>query len=231
MRKLGWVAVCLAVGCGGGTSIERTVGVAGGSLNSPEGTRVDIPGGALGSDTNVSINPTPNAAAPTNTVLVGVPQTFGPEGAQFAKPVTVTLPFDAAKLPADTSAANIVIYSAPAGSTAYVPSEVTTVADAGHVSTTTSHFSVFVAAVRTAAPGCTVTCTKSTSGCGCTSTCDGVAYALECNTLGACSCKTGGSETSIIETSACASETPATLFTAYSRTTNGCGYPGTQPAS
>jgi hypothetical protein len=229
MRTLGLMVALCALGCGdGGSMVAKSIGTAGGSVTATDGTKIDVPGGALTAETMISITSTPNAAAPTATTLVGTPQTFGPEGAQFTKPVTVTLAFDAAKLPMGKTAADIVIWTAPAGSTNYVPAEVTMVVDSSHVSTAVSHFSVFAPAVRGSSAGCTVTCTKSTNGCGCTATCDGKAYALECNALGACSCKSGGTQTTVIETSSCASETPSTLFKAYSRTTNGCGFPGTE---
>jgi hypothetical protein len=229
MKKLGWMVALLAIGCGdGGSMTAKSIGAAGGSVSAGDGTKIDVPGGALAAETMISITSTPNAAAPGATTLVGTPQTFGPEGAQFTKPVTITLAFDASKLPMGKTAADIVIWTAPAGSTNYVATEVTKVVDASHVSTEVSHFSVFAPAVRGSGASCVVACTKGANGCGCTATCMGKAYALECNTLGACACKLDGTQTTVIETSSCANETPSTLFKAYSRATNGCGFPGTE---
>jgi hypothetical protein len=87
-----------------------------------------------------------SADAPADTVSVGDPYLLGPEGQQFAAPVTVTLAFSPELLPAGASASDVVIYTAPAGTVDYQPLS-TGLVDGTHVSALTTHFSIFVAAV------------------------------------------------------------------------------------
>jgi hypothetical protein len=76
-------------------------------------------------------------------LTLGTPHVFGPSGLQFAKPVTVVLEFDPTKLPAGKTAANIVVFTAPEGTTNYSALP-TKVRDATHVEAETTHFSVMV---------------------------------------------------------------------------------------
>jgi hypothetical protein len=141
----------VAGACSGGGKpgkTQNTIGPAGGSLSLPGGTKVEIPAGALSSATPITIAVASNVAAPASATVVGTAYLFGPEGTAFAASATVTLPFMATRLPAGKSAADIVILTAPAGSSSYVALP-TTLADASHVQTTTTHFSVFVPAVVT----------------------------------------------------------------------------------
>ena len=177
-------AVALAA-CGGGVAavnISQSVGAAGGAVAASDGSSVAIPASALASDTMVSIHSTPNAAAPTSATVVGTLYTFGPEGQTFTTPVTITLAVALDKLPAGKTISNVIIFTAPAGSTNYT-TLTTRVVDATHVAADTTHFSGFVPAV---AGACTVTCTTSgqscsnemggggctpSTGCSCTATC------------------------------------------------------------
>jgi hypothetical protein len=117
----------------------------------------------------------------------------------------------------------VLIYTAPAGSAEYSILEAT-VADSTHVTATTSHFSTFVTGVPMQAAGCTVSCGPNDGGCQCHATCDGKAYAISCSQLGACYCTVDGAQKSVVEIPGC--ETPGEVQKAYSRTTNGCGFPG-----
>jgi hypothetical protein len=112
-----------------------------------DGASIDIPAGALQSNTTIT-GTTTDATAPADTVMVGTPYLFGPEGTQFAQPVTIVLAFDPSKLPAGRSASDVAIYTAPAGSSNYQALP-TTLVDGSHVQATTTHFSIFVAAVVT----------------------------------------------------------------------------------
>ena len=128
----------------GGTT--QSVGPDGGTVALSDGTSVQIPAGALGAVTAITITPDPSAPPPDGGIWVGTPYLFGPEGTQFASPVTVTLPFVPSELPGDAGPDGIAIDTAPAGSTAYV-ALATTVVDTTHVSAQTSHFSAYGPAI------------------------------------------------------------------------------------
>jgi hypothetical protein len=142
-------ALCVVVlaGCSTGPApVTMAVGPAGGQVSMGDAASVVIPQGALSANTPVSVSVT-SAPAPTDTVAVGTPFLFGPEGTQFAQPVTITLAYDSTLLPLGDSASDVVIYTAPAGSTDYQPLD-TAAADATHVKADTTHFSIFVAAAH-----------------------------------------------------------------------------------
>ncbi len=120
----------------------------GGTVSTSDGTSVVIPADALSTSTAISVGSESNTVSVAGVTLVGTVYRFGPEGTQFAKPVTVTLAFDPSKLPSADTSANIVIMTAPVGSSSFTPLA-TTVVDASHVSATTAHFSDFVATVPT----------------------------------------------------------------------------------
>src|SRR5262249_36789887 len=141
--------------------VNMTVGATGGSVTNSDGDGVSIPPGALPGDTMISVSSTPDAPAPPTAMPVGTPITFGPEGQQFLVPVTVTIAFDPAKVPAGKTASSLSIFTAPAGPTAYTQL-VTTVVDATHLSAQVSHFSTFVAGSPTT---CAVSCGAFASGC------------------------------------------------------------------
>jgi hypothetical protein len=140
--------------------------------------------------------------APAGTVAVGPAFDFGPDGTTFAQPVTITLAYDASKIPAGRTSSDISIYTAPRGSTAYTALP-TTVLSTTLVQTQTTHFTVYVPALPVAAvsgdlgpatdlgpppidfamasscttPSCTAT---SGNGCDCTGTCAGQMIVLSC---------------------------------------------------
>lgn len=195
MRISAVLVLSLAVaGCGnkGGGDVpppvNQTVGSTGGSVTNSDGDGVSIPPGALPGDTMISVTSTPDAPAPPTAMPVGTPITFGPEGQQFLKPVTVTISFDPAKIPSGKTASTLAIFTAPAGTTAYTQLT-TTVVDATHLSAQVSHFSTFVAGSPT---GCAVSCGAFASG-GCTGgpVFDGgapVDMAGSCTTTMGCGC-------------------------------------------
>jgi len=81
------------------------VGAAGGTVNGPSGTRVVIPAGALSAEVRILIEQTSVGAPAVPGTFTAVGQMFAitPHGTVFAQPVTVTLPFDPAQLPAGRS--------------------------------------------------------------------------------------------------------------------------------
>lgn len=142
------LALLALAACGSSNGGPVSIGPAGGTVTSTGGASVSIPAGALGAATAITAT-NASSAHPPSTIAVGAALTLGPEGQQFASPVTVTLPFSPGLLPAGKTAAAVVIYTAPAGTTSFAALTTSTV-DATHVSAQVSHFSIFVPAV----PGC-----------------------------------------------------------------------------
>jgi uncharacterized delta-60 repeat protein len=82
------------------------IGPAGGTVDGPNGTKVVIPPGALAFNTPIAITQITASATPLPSGLTPLGATFAftPHGTTFAVPVTVTLPFDPASVPAGTAA-------------------------------------------------------------------------------------------------------------------------------
>lgn len=110
-QSLRVVTVCAALlvtacGGGGGDAAESlagiTVGAAGGSVAGPGGTSVVVPPGALTAETRIEIAESSAGAPPLPAGLVaaGPMFAFTPHGTRFAAPVTMTVPFDPALVPA-----------------------------------------------------------------------------------------------------------------------------------
>ena len=80
------------------------IGASGGTVFGPNGAKIEIPAGALATDTAIGIEQTSaNAPAlPAGFTAFGQTFAFVPHGTTFAVPVTVTLPFDPASAPAGT---------------------------------------------------------------------------------------------------------------------------------
>ena len=90
-------------GAGGGTLPAGTVvGAAGGTVVGPNGAKVVIPPGALVTNTTIKIEQSSAGAPalPAGFTVSGQMFAFTPHGTTFAVPVTMTLPFDAASVPA-----------------------------------------------------------------------------------------------------------------------------------
>src|SRR5262249_59380269 len=113
------------------TSASMTIGPSGGQVSTGNGASLYVPPGALAAGLKITVSST-SAPPPADTTAVGTPHLFGPEGTKFDNPVTVTLAFSSDLLPADATAADIEIYTAPAGSSSY-EALATTMADANHV--------------------------------------------------------------------------------------------------
>jgi hypothetical protein len=214
----------VTVGCGGDSSSSTTIGSAGGTLTGADGTRLVVPAGALPTETAISIS-TSDAAAPSGTVAVGAAFEFGPEGATFSTPVTITLGYSPSKIPDGKTASDIVVYTAAKGSTEYAALETVRAEVGDQVSVSVKHFSVFVPAVKipSVTPGCSVACLAEVDGaCECKATCEGVAYSLKCYSLEGCTCSKAGTQTKTINDAISCSDN-AKRLQAYS---SGCGFPG-----
>jgi hypothetical protein len=209
--------------------VMQTIGMSGGTVTASDGTKVELPAGALTSDVTIGIAAATNAPAVPNNKAVGLAYTFTPEGTSFAKPITVTLAFDPAKLPSGKTSANVVIYKAPAGSANYTALP-TTVVDATHVSATTQSFSTFQgAASEGGGGGCEPNCTAADGGCACTSTCGGKTYSLVCTQLGACQCNENGTAGNVVEVAGCSNLTALKMTFSAAKNMNGCGFPTAAP--
>jgi hypothetical protein len=123
---------------------SQLVGAAGGIVTADDGTSILIPPNAL--TTNVTITIAIDTTAPPLTIATGLasPHVFGPVGQQFALPVCVTLAFEPGLLPQGGTEQNVVVYSVPEDSGAYVALP-TFAADPSHVTGMTTEFGTMVA--------------------------------------------------------------------------------------
>ena len=81
------------------------IGAAGGTVTGPNGAQVVIPAGALATEVRINIEQTTVGAPalPGGFSVSGLTFAFTPHGTTFAVPVTMTLPFDPASVPAGTT--------------------------------------------------------------------------------------------------------------------------------
>lgn len=206
--KASFLFALMVVGCGGSSAVNitKSVGAAGGTVSHSDGTTVTVPMGALTATANITISSV-DATAPAGTVIVGPAYDFGPEGTVFSQPVNITLPYQTSKIPAGRTANDIVIYTAARGSTQYTA--LATGLGSGTVSTTTTHFTVYLPAVLAVVAGanlagtdnffpdmsvanCSPHCTTGPTSCSCTETCSGHTYVMTCSqssSLATCGCE------------------------------------------
>lgn len=119
-KKLAWmlVALWLIAGCGGGgesggepseppgqaspPAPQSGIGPAGGTVTGPGGAKVIVPPNALSQQTDIAVTQSSAGAPPlpAGVTPVGEMFAFTPHGTTFASPVTVTVPFEPAQVPA-----------------------------------------------------------------------------------------------------------------------------------
>jgi uncharacterized delta-60 repeat protein len=92
-------------GGSGGSQTQPTpsgIGAAGGTVLGPNGSKVEIPSGALAAVTQIAVAQSSANAPPLPAGLTPIGQMFAftPHGTTFATPVTVTMPFDPSAVPA-----------------------------------------------------------------------------------------------------------------------------------
>jgi len=93
-------------GSGGGVTppppLQTGIGAAGGTVSGPNGSKVEIPAGALTTNTEIKVELSSAGAQalPAGFTAIGQMFAFTPHGTAFAVPVTITLPFDPASVPA-----------------------------------------------------------------------------------------------------------------------------------
>src|SRR5262245_26187642 len=98
--------------CGGGGDGDQSdpagsqptqsgIGAAGGTVTGPNGSKVEIPAGALAAVVQIAVDQTSNGAPPLPAGLTPIGQMFAftPHGTTFATPVTLTMPFDPGAVP------------------------------------------------------------------------------------------------------------------------------------
>ena len=145
---------------GAGVTTSQLVDTTGGTVTTADGVTLVVPAGALSAATTLTVasdaSAVPStgkimvpAGGTTTAIVVGTPFVFGPEGQTFASGVTITIPFDPSKLPSGDTASSVFIATAPVGSSSFAKVS-TNLVDATHVSTLTSHFSVYVPLARSA---------------------------------------------------------------------------------
>jgi hypothetical protein len=179
MRAYLLIAICVS-GCSEGkrVNIAQTVGTSGGMVETGDGTAVNIPAGALGAQANFTIEGV-NVIPPSGVKQLGPAYDFGPEGATFSSPVSITIPFDTSRIPAGKTTADVRMYTAPRNSVAFTV--VPTVVEAGVLATTTTtHFTTYFPGAATGDGSCAPTCFTS-EGCYCSAMCGGKKYELVCS--------------------------------------------------
>jgi hypothetical protein len=120
-------------------STSEVVGPNGGTVMADDGTTVDIPAGALTEEVTITIEANPYAPALTQAQALGVAHLFLPEGQKFQKPVSVTMEFNPASLPAGATPETVQIFTAPGGSNFYQSLD-TKLSGSTHVTATTLDF-------------------------------------------------------------------------------------------
>ena len=121
---------------------SQALGPAGGTVTVPDGSGVTVPAGALVTTTSIAVTSAYYGPLAPGAIPVGTAYVFEPEGTAFSELVTVTLAFDRHLIPSGKSPADILVFTAPQGSAAFVALPTTQV-DATHVSAQVSHFSIF----------------------------------------------------------------------------------------
>jgi hypothetical protein len=119
-------------------AVTQTIGVAGGTVRA-QGVVLDIPPGALASDTPISITPSANPIPPGYSALSQL-FAFSPDGTAFQKPATATFTLSSA------TASPAIYWSNAAGG---YDALATTASDGTHASASILHFSQGFAADAT----------------------------------------------------------------------------------
>jgi len=150
------------VGCGGGESFNNVfnsgslVRAATGGTVTSGGLTLVFPAGALTADTSITAAATitglPVTTPGKSKLVPGTTYALGPDGSTFSKPVSLSIAYDAAKLPAGTDESTVSIYSVVGG--AWIPAPGSVVDKVKHtVSASITHFSTWGAlATPTATP-------------------------------------------------------------------------------
>lgn len=131
-----------------GQEVRQSIGIAGGSVEHPNGAALHVPPGALAEDVELTLKP---VAAPSMQALgaqpLGDALDLGPDGTQFLVPVDVVVPFDRTKLPEGTDPNQLRVMIAPGGSFDFAQLDTVVDLDRGVLIAKTVHFSIVVPAL------------------------------------------------------------------------------------
>lgn len=146
------LAACLPFDGVGHESVGQRVVAAEGAYvcTSDEGAHIAIPAGALAEDTVITITEVPLPEEALEQGAVGPAYDFGPDGTHFLTPVWIQL--HVRDLPAGRSIEELSLYNQSGGVVEEL-SDVYVDAEAGSISGTTTHFSIFYAAFSGPAGG------------------------------------------------------------------------------
>src|SRR5262249_17424070 len=118
------------------------------------GATVEVPAGAVERDVRITIRPlAPDQVHPMdslmeNVIAGGRAYRFGPRGMIFKKPVKITLPFDAARLPSEISAHDVFAFYFDENVEKWRQVGRLGVTRPGALTSLTEHFTDFVNATR-----------------------------------------------------------------------------------
>ena len=134
----------------GECTVEKRIGLEGGTLTAPNGASLEVPFGALREDTRIRMRSTPDVVLPEGIEQLGEAVILEPAGLEFEIDATLTMPYDASRIPDGTEPLSVLIHTAMVGSKAFkrVESEV----DSSNMKALVSHFSVFVPAISSECP-------------------------------------------------------------------------------
>ena len=127
---------------------KETVGKSGGTVDLGDGTKVEIPAGALDIDTEIVIKRQPDyTPAFENTTYLtatGIVREFGPAGLVFNKDVTIVIPYDEDELPAGVDEEDLHLYFWDGANWQPVGNEVVDTVN-NTITVTVNHFTIFQA--------------------------------------------------------------------------------------
>lgn len=116
------------------------------TVEGPEGIVLDVPPGAVTSELVVVLTVPQGRRTVAGATVVGPALVAGPEGTEFSKTVSVSIPITPTALPAGKTIDDVVVLTAPDASTAFVPLP-TRRGTGAVVVAETAHFSQFIAVV------------------------------------------------------------------------------------
>ncbi|MDO8500245.1 MAG: Ig-like domain-containing protein [Gemmatimonadaceae bacterium] len=131
------------------------VKVKNGAVVSPAGTSfsvlsgavaVAVPAGAVSQTTNITVEPAANAP-PNPRLMPGTAFDFGPNGATFSQPITLTIKYDTANVASDSPENGLQLYEANGSSWRVVPGSSANLT-AKTVTGAVSHFSTYAAMMQ-----------------------------------------------------------------------------------
>jgi hypothetical protein len=183
----------------GECTLERRIGLEGGTVTAPNGASLEVPFGAMREDTLIRMRSAPDIVLPDGIQQLGEAVILEPAGLEFEKDATLTMPYDSSRIPDGTEPLNVLIHTAMVGSKAFkrLESEV----DSNNMQAAVSHFSVFVPAISSECPWFTYG--RSLEDCGrAEHDIDGTIYGVECD-LGdpstSCRCLEDGATVRTVE--------------------------------